>query len=299
MQRILTLLAIAATLVAPLPAQDGKPTPEQMAELQRVMQIIGGLDYKSGEIPLAGGKAVLKLTDEFRFLDPADARKVLVDVWRNPPQAGSVAGMIVPKGVNFISGNDWAAVIEWKEEGYVKDSEFESIDFTKMLAELKEQSAEANKERVKGGYPSMLLSGWAASPRYDRQTHKLYWAKTYDVSGPEQQLNYDIRVLGRSGYLEVGILSGISQLADIEAKAPAILGMIDFTEGNRYADYKEGVDKVAAYGIAGLITGGVLAKAGFFKVAALFIAKFAKVFIIGGVALFAGIAKIFGKKKSA
>ena len=43
----------------------------------------------------------------------------------------------------------------------------------------------------------------------------------------------------------------------------------------------------------------MLAKAGFFKVAALFVAKFAKVFIVGGVALVAVIAKFLGKKKAA
>jgi uncharacterized membrane-anchored protein len=114
-----------------------------------------------------------------------------------------------------------------------------------------------------------------------------------------QQLNYDIRVLGRSGFFEVSILAAVPQLREIEAKAPAILGMIDFTDGNRYADFKPGTDKVAAYGIAGLIAGGVLAKAGFFKVAALFVAKFAKVFIIGAVALAAGIGKLLGRKKTA
>jgi uncharacterized membrane-anchored protein len=88
-------------------------------------------------------------------------------------------------------------------------------------------------------------------------------------------------------------------MQDIEAKAPVILGMVDFTDGNRYTDFKPGTDKVAAYGFAGLIAGGVLAKAGFFKVIWLFAAKFIKVIIVGVVALFAGIGKLFGKKKAA
>ena len=38
----------------------------------------------------------------------------------------------------------------------------------------------------------------------------------------------------------------------------SVLAHTEFTLGNRYADFKEGYDKVAAYGIGGLITGGAL-----------------------------------------
>jgi len=207
--------------------------------------------------------------------------------------------MIVPKGIDYIGQDGWAAVIKWKEEGYVKDSDFDSIDFNKMLQQLKEASAAVSKERVRRGYGKMELAGWATQPHYDRQNHKLYWAKAYNVDGPVQQLNYDIRILGRSGFFELSILAAVPQLQEIEAKAPGILKMVDFTEGNRYADYKAGTDKVAAYGIAGLIAGGVLAKAGFFKVIALFFAKFSKLIIIGAGALVAGIAKRFRRKKAA
>jgi len=298
MKSITAALIIATAILALGRAQEGQPTAEQMDKRQRVMKTISELSYQSGEISLVGGKAKIKLTDDFQFLDSANARKVLVDIWHNPPESGSVTGMIVPKGIDFLEGGDWAAILQWKDEGYVKDSDFDGTDFNKMLSELKEQSAEESKERVRRGFPAMELAGWATAPHYDQQSHKLYWAKTYNVKGPEQQLNYDIRILGRAGYLELSILAGMGQLAEIEAKAPAILGMVDFTDGNRYADFKPGTDKVAAYGIAGLIAGGVLAKAGFFKVAALFVAKFAKVIIIGAVALFAALGKIFGKKKA-
>ena len=50
--------------------------------------------------------------------------------------------------------------------------------------------------------------------------------------------------------------------------------MTDFTTGNRYEDFKPGVDKVAAYGIGGLIAGDVLAKTGMLAVALLALKKF-------------------------
>ena len=41
--------------------------------------------------------------------------------------------------------------------------------------------------------------------------------------------------------------------------------MVAFNPGSTYAEFDPGIDKVAGYGIAGLIAGGLLAKAGFFK----------------------------------
>jgi len=69
MNTILTALVIATALVAPIRAEEGQPTPEQLNALKRVMKTIGELSYQSGDIPLVDGKAQIKFTDDFRFLD--------------------------------------------------------------------------------------------------------------------------------------------------------------------------------------------------------------------------------------
>lgn len=279
----------------PIRAQDSAEKKTDAA--QKMKQIVQGLQYQSGEITLLGGKVKIKLTDDFKFLDPANARKVLVDLWHNPPGAGSVTGLIVPKG--FLITEGWAAVLQWSDVGYVKDSEYDGIDFTKMLDQLKEQNREESKNREAAGYGQMLLTGWATAPHYDKQSHKLYWAKSFDVKRNDLALNYDIRVLGRGGVMELSMLADMSELSQIEAKVPAILSMVDFTDGNRYTDFKPGTDKVAAYGIAGLIAGGVLAKAGFFKVLWVGILAAKKFIIIAVVAIGAWIKRLLGGKKAA
>ena len=299
MKSTIAAIAIAAALFLTARAEDKQPTPQQMAAFQKAMKAIGELQYQSGEIPLAGGKVKLTLPPEFQYLDPANARKVLVDIFQNPPNSGSTDGMIVPKGINFLTGGGWTAVLQWKDEGYVKDDDFAKTDFNEMLNDLKKAYKLGSEERVRGGYGRMELTAWAQQPHYDKATHKLFYAKLFDVQGPEQQLNYDIRVLGRHGHLELSIMSSKSEMQDIEAKAPAILGMVDFTDGNRYADYKPGTDKVAAYGIAGLIAGGVLAKAGFFKIIWVGILAAKKFIIIAVIAIGAWIKRLLGGRKQA
>ncbi len=294
------VVAIAAIAALLLPARAEKePSPQEKAAIQKAMKAIGELQYKSGEISLAGGKIKITLPPDLEYLDPANARKVLVDIFGNPPDSGSTDGMIVPKGINFLRAGGWEAVLKWKDEGFVKDDDFAKINFNEMLTDLQKAYKAGSDERVKAGYGKMELATWAQQPHYDAASHKLYYAKLFDVDGPEQQLNYDIRVLGRHGHLELSIMSAKSDLADIEAQAPKILSMVNFTDGNRYADYKPGTDKVAAYGIAGLIAGGVLAKAGFFKVifAAILAAK--KFVIIAVVAIGAWIKRLVGGGKKA
>ncbi len=291
------LLLLAFLASAPLSFAEDGPSPKEIAAMQKVMKAIGELQYQSGEVSLLGGKAKVVLTDEFRYLNEADTRKVLVDIWGNPPELGSTMGMIVEKGVNFLQGETWGALLKWTPDGYVKDDDFASINFGDMLKQMREGSLEASKERERRGFGKMVMKDWAQQPHYDRATHKLYWAKAFEVDGPELGLNYDIRVLGRHGILEVSIISSMDQFKTIEEKAPQILGMVGFTEGNRYEDYKPG-DKTAAYGIGALIAGGVLLKSGFFKVLLIGLLKFWKVGLVAVVACGAFIKRIVDGKKA-
>ncbi len=272
-RHFLSSLAVLASLAFAYAADDSQLTKEQIAEFQRLNQLASKLQYKTGEIPLPEAKAKITLKDGFQFLDRTSSRTLLADIWHNPPEAASqVIGMIVPTGFHPLGAVSWAVTIESSNDGYVKDDEFDSMDFNTVLKDMKEMSQAASKERVAAGYGKMELAGWATAPHYDKAQHKLYWAKKYDVDAPEQALNYDIRVLGRAGHLELSLISDMTQFQEIESRVPTILSMVDFTDGNRYADYRKG-DKVAEYGIAALITGGVLAKTGLLKGLLLFLVK--------------------------
>jgi len=91
----------------------------------------------------------------------------------------------------------------------------------------------------------------------------------------------------------------MEQLPEVEKLSPSVLAAVNFQDGHRYADFSPKTDKIATYGLAGLVAGGVLAKAGFFKmlIPALLAAK--KLVIVAFAALAAGIKKLFGRKNEA
>src|SRR3954471_7594013 len=223
----------------------------QFARLQSLAERI---KYQKGQIALGDGLATLNLTDKFRYVDPAGTDTLLTGMWGNPPSTQKSLGMIVPATFDPFSDTAWCVVLRYQEDGYVKDNDAEKINYTKLLKQMQEGVREASAERVKNGYSSIELMGWAAAPRYDQQTHKFYWAKelSFGDSKGEHTLNYNLRILGRRGILELNAVSGISRLAEIQKATPEILAMVDFNAGNRYADYKPSADKIATYGLAAL-----------------------------------------------
>ena len=189
-------------------------------------------------------------------------------------------------------------VIRFEDSGYIKDDEAEKIDYAKMLKEMQGSEKEINDERQKEGYPAIHIVGWAASPRYDRPTHKLYWAKEIQFSGEkEHTLNYNIRALGRRGVLILNVISGMNQFDTIDKSIPDILAMVDFKEGHRYADFNPSIDKVAGYGIAALVAGGIAAKTGLLKLIWVGLLAGKKFIIIGALAAWAAVKKFFGFKE--
>lgn len=256
------------------------------------------LKFQKGVIVLPGGMATLNIPDSFRYLDSEDTERVLVEAWGNPSGEGTL-GMLFPADVNPTSENGWGIVITYEEDGYVSDKDADAIDYDDLLKEMKDAVAERNKERQAQGYQTVDLVGWAAKPNYDKEQHKLHWAKELSFGADrEHTLNYNIRVLGRRGVLVLNAVSAIGQMETVAAQVQTVLDFTDFNTGFRYADYDAKTDKKAAYGIAALVAGGVAAKAGLFtKLIALLLAA-KKLVIVAVIGLGAFIMNLFKRKKA-
>ena len=281
-------------------AATGLAAPKTDEERQ---QIIESLKWRSeGAIALEQGVATIKLQSGFRYLDGEDASKVLTDLWGNPKHP--TLGMLFPPK-DPDSDSVWGVIVEgFEKEGYVKDEDSDKLDAAKMLKDIQSGQNEANENRKQQGYSELEIVGWAMPPRYDKDAKKLTWALDIKAVGSaHHSVNYYVRILGRRGYLVLNALGGLDQIKEIEAATPQVLAMVEFNEGHRYADFdaKKG-DKVATYGLAGLILGAVglkvAAKLGFIALFAKkfgFILLFLKKFVVVLVALVAGL---FGKIKA-
>jgi uncharacterized membrane-anchored protein len=252
--------APAPAEAAPAAADPAAMTPEQQEYLSQATAFYESLHRQTGVIAVADGKVQLNIPETHYFVGADDARRIIVDTWGNPPNsADGVEGIIFRADANPMLGA-WGALVQYAAEGHVPDDEANTIDYANLMRDMQQGVEQENTWRTQNNYPTLTLVGWAESPHYDQASHKLYWAKDILFGGENiHTLNYDIRVLGREGHLVVSFVATMEELELIRSEAPAVMAMADFTAGNTYADYREGVDQRAAYGIGGLIAGGALA----------------------------------------
>jgi uncharacterized membrane-anchored protein len=276
----------------PAAAAPAAPTPEQQDYMRQATAFYESLHRQTGAITVAGGKVQLNIPETHYFVGAEDARRIIVDTWGNPPNSAvGVEGIIFRQGANPMLGA-WGALVQYAAEGHVPDDEARTINYDDLMRDMQQGTEQENSWRTQNNYPTISLVGWAESPHYDQASHKLYWAKDLLFGGETvHTLNYDIRVLGREGHLVVSFVATMEELALIRAEAPVIMEMANFTAGNTYADYREGVDQRAAYGIGGLIAGGALAAVAQKTGLLALILAFGKKFI---VLIFAGLAGAVG-----
>jgi uncharacterized membrane-anchored protein len=287
------LFVFSAILSLPLRLLAQNPvTPEDSLRLVRE-KIEKSFTYQTGKIDLGKGLATLEVPQGYRYLSARQSQYVLNQLWGNPPDS-STLGLLFPANTGPFDENTYAIDISYSEEGYIDDDDAKDLNYEDLLKEMQQDTRDANPARVQAGYESIELIKWASAPYYDSETHKLHWAKELKFSGAEQNtLNYNIRILGRKGYLMLNVIGDITILPIVKKDIPNVLASVDFTDGNRYSDFNPDMDKVAAYGVGGLIAGKVLAKVGFFALAL----KFWKVIAAVLLAAFYYLKKLlFGKK---
>ncbi len=208
----------------------------------------------------------------------------LMELMENPV-SGQEVGFFAPEDMS------WFMVFEFDAIGYVKDDERDALDSGAILTNIKEGTAAANEERRKRGWSTLDIVGWEQEPRYDPKTNNLTWAIRAQSEG-SQIVNFNTRLLGREGVMEVALVCDPPQLAAITPVANQLLGDYSFNPGKRYAEFTKG-DKVAKVGLAALIAGGgvaVAAKTGVLQ-------KLWKFILAIIIALAAGFKKLFGKKE--
>ncbi|PRX55153.1 DUF2167 domain-containing protein [Flagellimonas meridianipacifica] len=268
---------------------------DEAAYQKALDSINNSFNFQQGKITLGVDLATLSVPTGFKFLDGEQSQTVLTDLWGNPPS--ECLGMLFPEKTDIIGENfTYAIEITYSEEGYIEDDDAEDIDYDDLLEEMQESALEENDRRSAEGYPTIEIEGWAAPPYYDNETKKLYWAKEIKFQGEDiNTLNYNIRILGRKGYLNLNAISDMDQLGLVQQNIDQVIASTEFNEGYRYSDFNPDFDEVAAYGIGGLIAGKILAKAGFFAI----LLKFWKFIAIGVVGVFSAFRKkIFGSKES-
>jgi len=287
----LLYLALACLLWLPQFAQDSLSS-----ETPLVDSLENTFTYQTGVITLRNGIAKITVPEGYKYLDAAQAERVLVDLWGNPKSDDMTLGMLLPADKSVLDNDNYVFNIEFHEIGFVEDEDADEINYDELLVDIQKEAEEANSERTKSGYETISIVGWASKPFYDKDKKILHWAKEVKFGTSEENtLNYNIRVLGRKGVLVLNAIAAMPLLPAVKMDIDKMISSVTYNEGYRYSDFDSSVDEVAAWTIGGLVAGKVLAKVGFFAI----LVKFWKLIVLGVGALLAFVwKKIKGKKET-
>ena len=259
--------------------------------------------------------AILAFSSSLSNAQPSIAEQVRALNWQEGPttaQLGSIAQIDIPEGFQFVGKPDagkfmelienpsdgselglllhaddgWFVVFEFSDDGYIKDDD-RDFDADGILENIKSGTEAANKIRRERGWSTMSIVGWEQAPFYDAKTNNLTWS-IKGASDNGETINHSTRLLGRRGVMKVALVASPDQMGTALADFNNTLAQFSFTPGNRYSEFTRG-DKIAEYGLAGLIAGGAgvaLVKTGLLQ-------KFWKLIVVGVIALIGAVKRLF------
>jgi len=256
---------------------------EEPSYAEQVMQSLHW--YEGPTTVTVGSNATFNVPEGYMFLNPADTDKLL-ELMQNPPTGNDY----------YFGPSDfrWFGFFSYDDTGHVKDDE--TIDADAVLGSIREGTEESNKMRIQNGWDPMEILGWKFKPFYDTDTKRLSWAIN-GKSGEDYVINYNTRILGRTGVTSAVLVVDPEELTSAVAEFKTAVENYAFNPEQKYSAFQEG-DKLAEYGLAALIAGGAAAvatKKGLWATIVAALAAFWKFIAAGVVGLF---AMLFGKKRN-
>lgn len=249
-------------------------------EAEAARKAFESIDWKTSGSGTLGSIAELQVPSGYRFTGSPGTIK-LMEMMGNLT-SGEELGYIAPESL------DWFAVFEFSAVGYVKDDEKDKLDPDAILEQMKQGQMAANEELTRRGMSTLTVLGWQTPPFYNPATNNLEWAVRLQSSDGSQVLNYKTKLLGRRGVMDVVLVCDEQQIAAVIPEYQKLLTGFAFKKEESYAAFTKG-DKVAEYGLTGLIVGGgllVAAKSGL-------LAKLWKPILVGLLAIGAFFKRIF------
>ena len=180
------------------------------------------------DVPLAD-QAVLHLPAAEVFVPQPQADKLLAS-FGNPVADPEMLGVILPRDPRAT----WAMPVRFHKSGFIKDDDARTWDADAMLRGLRLGTEEQNKDREKAGIPGLAVTGWSEAP---------------------QNVNYNTFALGRQGYFSLVMLTALPDLPALKPVADRQIAALEYNSGKRYADFDPKTDRVAGYGLVGLVLG--------------------------------------------
>ena len=162
---------------------------------------------------LGSNLATLNLPKGFGYINEARTKALI-----EKSGGGNGEGVL-----GFVGGtsptDSYGIILSFEGTGYVEDKDGDKLDADEILKNIKEGTEAQNEERKKRNVPALHVVGWDQAPQYDKAKHLVIWSLKAQSDGDKDPIvNYNTRVLGRKGVLEVNLICDLKGLGEIQAR---------------------------------------------------------------------------------
>jgi uncharacterized membrane-anchored protein len=246
-------LGICAAVLAATPARPGEAA-ERVERPGYAHPAFGAAvrvaQYGPAQIPLHD-QAMLELADTQLFV-PRPEADAIMRIYGNAFGPTFVGLVFARTSSNYV-------VVEYHDSGHVDDGEARSWDTAAMLATIGERTAAGNRTRRRLGGSDVEIVGWIAQPTYDARRRALRWsvelASADAGTGDATAVNQHAVVLGRTGYVELTLITDRTTAEERASQLPALLAGLRFNRARGYADFDRAQDRRAPFGLAAVVSG--------------------------------------------
>ncbi|MBC9915229.1 DUF2167 domain-containing protein [Chitinophaga varians] len=201
--------------------------------------------YQEGKVVLNNG-VVLSVPEGYRFLNAVQGRTLVERLWGNPQNPGFL-GLLLPKPGSRAESNLFGIEISMDESGYLSQPEARQLNYNVLMQKMQQHLVQENNWRSRRGLNTVTDMYWALPPVYHETDNTLHLARMLQLGKNAAVLNYELRILTRTGALCLTAVANTGQLEQLQALMPAMCAHVHLPIGQRYLDFNPHTDRMAAW----------------------------------------------------
>lgn len=226
-------------------------------------RLCASFTYQQGNVVLNNG-FVLSVPEGYRFLDAVQGRTLVERLWGNPQNPGFL-GLLLPKPGSQPENILFGIEISMDESGYLSQQEARQLNYTALMQKMQQHLQQENNWRNRKGLSTVTDMYWAMPPAYHEADNTQHLARILQLGKNASILNYELRILTRTGALSLTAVAHTSQLKTLQALMPAMVANVHPPVGQRYLDFNPHTDQIAAWTEKVLRMGEILDARHFFE----------------------------------
>ncbi|KNY29422.1 DUF2167 domain-containing protein [Pseudobacteroides cellulosolvens] len=195
--------------------------------------------------------AIIKLDAGFKFIDKENCAKFMESL----PEIPDDSDLAIIRFENATSNG--YVNFSYDKVGYILDDTSSIRDEKLLLDEIIKSNEKFNEERIKKNIPPLYIVDWDEKPHYEKNLNTLVWSYLCqtDKDTNDRFINYDFRILGRFGYMNVKLVCSVEEKEWAKTMLNKIINGFEYRPGKKYSDYNKSQDKVSNLKLGSLITG--------------------------------------------